>query len=266
MQLHEWQDVFQRNILCPDTELRNKMLPWLNPTGASPEKRLGVYIDAYVLRLTETLRSNYPALHQLLGDNDFEALSRRYLSIYPSAHASIRWFGDRLAALLKDCEPYSGIPSLSELADFEWALRHTIDAADHDSLVPDDLQAIEPGAWAELSFNLHPSLTILRLDWNVIPIWRALSDEISSNRTPPKPVLQPGLWLIYRQPDLVSAWRSTSPLEIAALEGVRRGLTFADQCEELGSQVRDIETVPQIAATFLRAWAEQGLLAFRQGH
>ena len=40
--------------------------------------------------------SNYPALHRLLGDQDFGKLCSDYLRQHPPVHASIRWFGDAM--------------------------------------------------------------------------------------------------------------------------------------------------------------------------
>jgi hypothetical protein len=265
--LSKWQAMVQENILSPTTEHKNKILPWLRQGGACAETRLGVYIDAYVLRLLEALRTNYPVIHQLLGDDYFDVMACRYLKIYPPQHASIRWFGHHLSDFLKKETPYMNVPSLAELADFEWALRHTIDAADINLVTSEYLQSLAPETWGELAFHLHPSLTILKLDWNVAQIWSVLSGTLSSTghseKNIPEPVLQPGFWLVYRQPDLVSGWRSATPLEVAALESVYHGLNFADLCEEMCNLTDDVESIPMTAATFLRAWVEQGLLSLR---
>jgi hypothetical protein len=258
--LREWQEAIQENILSPNSAHKSKLTGWLKKNGANPGIRLGIYVDAYMLRLLEALRTNYPALHQLLGDDDFDRMAFRYLTAHPPTHSSIRWFGSQLSVFLAQETPYSNVPSIAELADFEWALRHTIDAADSDILTMEALQAIDPESWGILTFSLHPSLSILLLQWNAPHIWDALTEH----ENPPEPVQQAMYWLVYRQPNLVSGWRSASALEIAALNGIDRGLGFADLCEELGHLVDDIDSIPLTAATFLRSWVAQGLVSLRQ--
>lgn len=257
--LQEWQTALQDTILSPASALQTKLKSWIRVDGASPDLRLSVYVDAYVLRLLEALRTNYPAVHQLLGDEEFDRMACRYLAAHPPAKTSIRWFGSLLSDFLGRATPYATIPSMAEVADFEWALRNTIDAADFEILTLDTLQAIDPEVWAQLTFELHPSLSVLCLQWNAPQIWNALT----GNETPPQPTLQAMHWLVYRQPDLVSGWRSATELEIAALDCIHRGLSFADLCEALSHLVADIESVPLTAATFLKSWVAQGLLSLR---
>ena len=131
--LHEWQSALQACIVEPQRD-RERIRPHLQAGSVDVDSQLEIYANAYVMRLVEALRSNYPALHHALGDKGFEVMARCYLERYPSTHASIRWFGDSMARFLQDRDPYRQVPVLSELAAFEWAVRHTIDAADTERL------------------------------------------------------------------------------------------------------------------------------------
>jgi hypothetical protein len=253
--LEEWQSVLQKTILSADDTVFFK--DWIKHNHVQDQTRLGIYIDAYALRLIEALKTNYPAMHQLLGDDDFDAMARAYLEKYPPEHASIRWFGNHLTDFLSAQKPYADQPVFSELAKFEWALRHTIDAADADVLSVESLQSIAPEKWADLRFDLHPSLTILHLVWNTPQIWQALTN----NENLPEPQLQSMAWLVYRQPDLISAWRSSGEAEVSSLQLIQAGKTFGDICEHLLQCSDDLQQVPLMAAGFLRGWTEQGFLA-----
>ena len=265
MRLHEpelvhWQEATQKAILSPGSDLTAQLARLLRVGEASPQQRIGVYIDAYVLRLAEALRTNYPAVHQLLGDNEFERMACRYLATHPSSHTSIRWFGQHLSRYLRTEPPYANIPSIAELAEFEWALRHTIDAADAELITLETLQAIGPESWATLTFSLHPALSILLFEWNSPQIWSALM----ADEQVPDPAPLSMHWLVYRQPNLVTGWRSASILEIHALACIDRGGSFADLCEALDYESEDTDSIPLLAATFLKSWVEQGLVATRQ--
>ena len=152
--------------------------------------------------------------------------------------------------------PYARVPSLAELADFELAHHHakTIAAA----------APFEIGQWLALSaqqrnalaFALHPSLRMLRLEWNAPQIWQALV----SGCDVPEPQQQAGYYGVYQQPDGVCVWRSIKPLEFAALESIYHGLRFAELVEELGHLIDEDTSAGLTAEKFVLGWLEQGLL------
>jgi hypothetical protein len=260
--LRAWQSALQAWIVAPEAD-RASLRAGLKNGSVDPDTGLDVYANAYVLRLIEALRSNFPALHQALGDDDFAAMSRGYLQQHPSTHASIRWFGDALAGFLHATQPWCGVPVLSELATFEWAIRHTLDAADAERLSVDTLLSVPAESWGDLQFDLHPSVSLLALDWNAPPLWRALTDE--ENAVPgatTTPVQQPRHWLVYRKPDLACGWHSLPDTEHAALDQLRQGATFADLCASIALQEANDAALQ--AAGWLRTWVEQGLLVARQ--
>jgi hypothetical protein len=252
--LRDWQEQLQLAILAGDTS--PELLQAVRRQGVIAQQRIGVYRDAYFLRLAEALASNYPAIALYLGDSDFNGLAQAYATAYPSRHASIRWFGDTLDAFLHSQAPWSSNPVLHELARFEWALRHTVDAADAPVLTFEDLRALPPEHWPELLLTLQPAVTLLHLDWNTPAFWRCLVDQ------QPLPVPQPGAryWLVYRRQDLMAMWRSAVPDEARLLLLLRKGIAFADLCDVMAEHIEQSETVPAQAAALLRQWVSAGLL------
>ena len=61
--------------------------------------RLAIYGDGYGSRLAEALASNFPALAQLLGEADFQALAASYVRAHDSPYFSIRYYGDAAGAV-----------------------------------------------------------------------------------------------------------------------------------------------------------------------
>ncbi len=252
--LRDWQQQLQHAILDGDTS--EDLLREVRRFGVIAQQRIGVYRDAYFLRLAEALASNYPAIALYLGETDFNALAQAYTTVYPSRHASIRWFGDRLDALLGSQAPWSSNPVLHELARFEWALRHTVDAADAPALTFEALQALPPEQWPELLLTLQPAATLLHLHWNTPAVWRCLIDE------QPMPAAQAGAqyWLVYRRQDLMAMWRSAAPDEARLLLLISNGITFADLCDVMAEHNGQTESIPAQAAALLRQWVSAGLL------
>lgn len=220
------------------------------------DERLGIYRHAYGARLREALDDTYPILHQVLGDEMFEALGEAFVAAQPSVHRSIRWYGRELPAFLEDHEPYATQPVLAELARLEWTLTEAFDAADAEPLTRDALLTVAPDQWETLRLAFHPSLRRQAFAWNAVAVWQA----VSATDGPPAPEQAdaPVPWVIWRQ-DLLNYFRSLSPAEAAALDSAREGATFAELCALLSEHVPEAE-VPMTAASFLNGWLAAGLV------
>jgi Putative DNA-binding domain len=73
----------------------------VNDKKVGVKKRLGIYADAYRLRIIEALSNSYPILKALLGDDLFEQAARSYIDLYPSTYRNMRWVGDKMAEHLQ---------------------------------------------------------------------------------------------------------------------------------------------------------------------
>jgi hypothetical protein len=228
-----------------------------NTGRLDPEQRLGIYSNAYRVRLIDALSDAYPSLHTLLGDEGFQALGTAYIDARPSHHFSIRWFGDDLSAYLAGSADYGDIPVLAEMAAFEWALRGAFDAADTPTIGREDLQRIAPGDWAGLSFRLHPSVRRLNLSWNVPQLWNA----IDQGAPPIKPERNdyPVGWVIWRR-DLRTFFRSLDVDEAWALDVAGAGESFGDICAGLTEWVDELNA-PQRAAALIGRWVDEALIS-----
>jgi hypothetical protein len=57
--------------------------------GPAPAIRLGIYAGGYVMRLLECLRTDFPALHALMGDTLFDFFVKSYIWTHPSTSPSL---------------------------------------------------------------------------------------------------------------------------------------------------------------------------------
>jgi hypothetical protein len=219
-------------------------------------ERLGIYRNAYGVRLIEALDETYPVLHAVLGDEVFSALGEQFVAAHPSVYRSIRWYGRELAEFLGQCPPFAEQPILAELALLEWTLTEVFDAADAEPVQRTALSAVDPSAWSELQFEFHPSLRRLFLQWNTAAVWQAMSRE----EAPPDPCCaeQPVPWLLWRQ-HLQNYFRSMTADEAAALDAALRGADFAQICEALAEWLPE-EEIPLRAASLLALWADSGII------
>jgi hypothetical protein len=218
--------------------------------------RLGIYRNAYRVRLIEALDDTYPVLHALLGDDVFVALGEEFVSGHPSVHRSIRWYGAELSEHLRQHPPYAEQPILAELASLEWTLADVFDAADAEPKPRAALSAVDASAWSNLRFEFHPSLRRLEFRWNATAVWQAMSHR----EVPPEPVCMehPVPWLLWRQ-NLQNYFRSMAADEELALDSALRGHSVGEICEGLAEWLPEVE-IPLRTASLLGTWADSGII------
>lgn len=218
---------------------------------------LGVYRDAYALRLIEVLANDYPGLMAVAGPADFDSLARAYIAAHPSRHPSVRWFGAHLPDFLAATAPYSGSPAAVEMARFEWALGEVFDAPDDTPIQAADLTALPAEAWGELRFAPLRSLRKLTLAYDVPQAWQRREDVEPGDLEVAKAARATD-WVIWR-PERTSHFRSLEPDEAAMLAAMIDGHAFPELCESLVALVGE-EAAPPQAAGRLRSWVEEGMI------
>lgn len=252
-ELRHIQEQFQNFLLSGESAIHESIL---STASVSVDQRLAIYKDAYTLRLIESLSVNFPALYAYLGTEKFNQLSRDYIAAHPSYYRSIRWFGDTLADFVK--KYYQHNPYLTELTDFEWKMTLAFDASDAPVVQIEDMAAVPAQAWADLQFILHPSVQRIRCFWNAIPLWQALIHEQEL------PDLQNNAedtaWILWRSPEYLIQFYSTSSEEAWALDALFQGASFAALCEGLCEWI-SMDEVAMRAASYLKGWIQKGILS-----
>lgn len=250
--LQDLQDKFQHYLMHGTPGIK----PLIIGTQKVPiATRLGVYQNAYRLRLLESLGINYPCLQAYIGEKEFRRIGNDYINTHPSPYRSIRWFGDLLPNFL--LTHYSDeYPYLAELAEFEWKMTLTFDAADIPPFKMEQMATIPPDAWGNMRFTPHPSLYQMDFFWNIVSIWEALANKEKA------PSLQKNTlassWILWRQ-DYINRFYGLTPDEAWVINGMINGLTFGELCEGLCAFIAP-EEVGMRAASLLKGWLQAGLL------
>ncbi|UCH52521.1 MAG: putative DNA-binding domain-containing protein [Pseudomonadota bacterium] len=251
--LNKLQGDFQRYLLTLDGPMAKEVVS----DALDAQTRLGIYADAYRLRLLEALQTDFVALRAVLGDDEFDAMGRAYIDAYPSQHYSIRHFGRNLSRFLAETDPYRATPVLAEIARFEWAMTDAFDAQDATVATVADMAAVAPGAWPSLRFGLHPSLQRIELQWNAPPIWKAVDEN--TDIPEPQQAEYPIGWMLWRN-EFKIYFRSLSVDQAWMLDQLLTGATFSEVCEGLTEWI-DAQHVAAHAAGLLKQWLEDGLIA-----
>lgn len=279
-QLASVQADFQAYITAPSYEgfekIKNRMLAHTdNQYGLDSESRLEIYYDMYRLRLLDVLFTDYPKLVGIMGEEKFTRAFLHYLIHHPSTHYSVRPFGEKIANFLSNFEPFCLNLYYAEMAKFEWALSLTYDAADAAHISFEALKKISPEEWIDLKFKLHPSVSLLTFEHNIVSVWKILDahkilpeqdDESVLERYPdhiePESLISPlsskEIWMIWRK-DLATKFLQLNSEQYMMLEAINQGLSFADVCEQL-TKIMAPEKVPNFVMQHLAEWLEMDIL------
>jgi len=250
--LHSLQQDFLEHLL---DESQGKIVGAIaSNRQCSAQQRMGLYANAYVLRLKEALTTDYERLHTYLGDEQFDHLMTLYIRQYPSHQTSLRYYGQHMVRLLEQQPPYRGFPELAELALIEQVFANSFDAANRAAFTLEELQALAPEDWAGLTLYFQDAVQLVSLRYNSFQIWRALSNE----ETPPATVADESTWLVWRR-DLVSRYRGLEEAELAALNAAMSGASFAEICSCLLAYYGENET-PIRAVGYLKTWIQDQML------
>lgn len=216
-------------------------------------QRLGIYHNAYRVRLADTLRDTYEKTWTYLGDARFDQCARAYIDAHPPCHRSLRDYGAHLPDWLSAQFPDD--LDIAELARMDWHLRQAFDGADADPIGLDVLAHIAPERWETLGFAPVPTLKLLLLQFNTPAIWTALDHDDA----PPvaQALAEPAGLCVWRR-----AWqphfRTLDAVEYQALQQVQRERRFATVCQTLADRCDDAQAR---IARYLQVWLNDGLIA-----
>ncbi|MCB1383262.1 MAG: putative DNA-binding domain-containing protein [Notoacmeibacter sp.] len=227
------------------------------PATGSAETRLETYRSAYRIRLLAILREDFDALHEFLGDTDFDMLAAAYLEAHPSHTPDARWFGDGLAAFAASATPFAAHPVIAELAALQWALGKAFDAHDAPAATIDDLAAVPADHAAELAFAFHPCVSILTRTTNAAEILTALRS--GSDPVAPETVDDGALILVWRA-ESRARYRVLEAEEAMLAREAASGASFALLCE-MAAMMRDDGNAAMRVAGVLRTWLESGIVS-----
>jgi hypothetical protein len=251
------QQAFQAYVHEPEARLAGILDGIYPDTRVSAEDRLGIYANAYRLRLLEALLKDYPGLHALAGDEEFDAIGRAFIGAQPSTYYNLRWYGGALAEFLRTSEAYREYPVLVEMANFEWGLVTAFDAPDDPVLRVDHIAGVPPAEWAEMRFRPHASVQLVDLQWDVVSVWKAANEEREA--AAPEKSETAVRWIIWRS-ELRTLFRSMVTDEAAAFDALAGGASFGEICELL-LEWHAAEAVAGRAAALLKQWTDAGFLS-----
>ena len=173
------QAAFSSALIAPELPLPEDVV---GPTKAKKaQKRFGVYRNNVMVSLTESLRSAFPTVDMLVGEDYFRAMARVYISGNPPKSAMLATYGEDFGTFLDTFEPLAELPFLGDVARLEFAWLRAYNSADKRPLDPEQLQSIDPEQLGGLTFTLHPACQLLSAGHAAYSIWAAHKTEDPSS-------------------------------------------------------------------------------------
>ena len=193
--------------------------------GLAPEARLQIYRNVIFNNLTAALRTAYPAVLKLVGEEFFEIVAARYIRDYSFTSGNLQDFGAQFSDCLAALPEATHLLYLADVARLEWTRQLAYLAADTDALEPTALTGVPEDAQCDLRLGLHSSVHLLESDYPLLEIWefcqRAQAGHLRL-RDPSQRLL------IWRSHDSRIAMQSLLPAQFAFMRALQAGETLAE--------------------------------------
>jgi len=231
-------------------------------SSLSAYDRLAIYRHAYLARLQECLRLEFPVLLLTLGEELFALFTNAYLQQYPSRSYTLNRLGENFPRYLAESRPDAAAPEqareswpdfIVELATLERAFAETFDGegSEGQPLVDrDHLVALPLEALLRARFKTVAGFRIFSFRYPIAGYFNASRN----NEKPDLP--QPcRSYVALMRRDYVVRLHELTEIQYALLSGLSAGRTLNEIAEEL-----DDDFIAD-ARQWLGEWAAKGLFA-----
>ena len=152
--------------------------------------------------LLECLRRRYRRVAEVLGPDQFEALSLEFVRQHPPTDEALIYYGAGFAECLQEHADGAGPAWLPSLARLELGWHESYHERDATSVNAEELSQMDASRLGAIGFECHPTLRTFASDYDLLDVW----DDPS--RTPtPNPTTTACLMLVIRQNETPRLYR-----------------------------------------------------------
>ena len=144
---------------------------WIAGNGLDPQARVQIYRNLVLNNHAAALRTAYPAILKLVGEDFFDAAAARYLREYGAASGNLQDYGAAFPEFLTHMPEAAAFAYLPDVARLEWARQESYLSADAEPLNPVTLADIPEDRLTHLKLALHPSVRLVASRHPIWDIW-----------------------------------------------------------------------------------------------
>ena len=224
-------------------------LPLIKPNGRiAASKQLAIYIEGYRIRLIHAIRSDYPALLALLGEQEFDRLALNYINNQPPTHFNLDRYPHGFTAFIRhDIDAFA-----TDVATLETAIAEVFMLEESTPLEPSALTSLTPEALGQLTLTPRTASRLLHLAYPA----EAFMMECREGHTPAPPAPETNYLYLVRHHNEVKRY-PLSQAEYLILKQFYDGKTISDALDSVSET--HPELLPEIAAnlqSWFARWAE----------
>jgi len=145
--------------------------------AAIPSRRFAVYRNNVVAGLVKALKSRFPVVEKIVGEEFFAAMARVFVLERPPRTPLLATYGDEFAAFIAAFEPARELAYLADVARLEAARTRAYHAVDAAPVGAAEFASLDASAVGGIRVDLHPSAEIVRSPHPMVTIWAMNSGE-----------------------------------------------------------------------------------------
>lgn len=225
-------------------------------------ERLQVYGNAYLARLVEVLRDEFPAVRHAIGDEAFDGFAFGYLQAYPSRSYTLADLSGSFSKYLRETRP----PADDDAAGPDW-IEFLIDLTSLEQiygevfsgegpeggrhLQPAELAEIPPDQWADVTLVPIPCLQLARFRFPV----HEYATAVRLGKDPTPPEARETLLVVGRR-DFVVRRQAVSRVEFEMLTAIVSGLSLGAAIEQtIETTDVEFESLAANIGEWFKSWA-----------
>lgn len=136
-----------------------------------PARRFAIHRNNVVAGLVNALKTRFPAVEKIVGEDFFAAMARSFVAQRPPRTPLLAAYGDEFADFIAAFEPARELAYLADVAQLESARMRAYHAADAAPVDAGQFAALDADAVGDLRIVLHPSAAIVRSPHPIVTIW-----------------------------------------------------------------------------------------------
>jgi hypothetical protein len=221
----------------------------------SAPERLAIYRGAYLARLLEVLREQFPCTRFAVGDELFDQLAAGYLHLHPPRGYTLAKLADNLVDHLEKTRPADWGEFVVDLARLEHAIDRVFDTAGPENLPP---FTMPQDANDSLKLTLTPGLELHEFRYPVSSYYT----DWKAGQQPHWPQPQQQFIALLRRDYIVRRHELTS-LQYELLFGIQRGLPIGEAVATATIAAKNVDP-NELAAElglWFAAWTASGFFA-----